>query len=190
MTEAESAVTLDLPGLQALVDLLGHEGYTVLGPTVRAGAVVPGRVTSVDDLPRGVGDTQEPGSYRLRRRDDQALFGYAADAISWKSVLFPSRELIWAGSRTPDGSFSIEPGEIHGGLGDPPYAILGIRACDLHAVAIHDRVLLERTHPDVRYEARRRTPSSSRCPAPTPAGPASACRWAPVPAPMRATTSR
>ena len=156
MTDAESAVTLDLRGLQGLVDLLEREGYTVLGPTVRAGAVVPGRVTSVDDLPRGVGDTQEPGSYRLRRRDDQALFGYAADAISWKSVLFPSRELIWAGSRTPDGSFSIEPGEIHGGLGDPPYAILGIRSCDLHAVAIHDRVLRERTHPDVRYEARRK----------------------------------
>ena len=155
MTDVESAVALDLAGLQALVDLLAAEGYTVLGPTVRAGAVVPGRVTTVDDLPRGWGDTQEPGSYRLRRRDDEALFGYAADAISWKSVLFPSRELMWSGTRTADG-FSITAGEGSGGLGDPPYAILGIRACDLHAVAIHDRVLQERAHPDVHYAARRR----------------------------------
>ena len=122
---------------------------------MRAGAVVPGRLASVDDLPRGWGDTQEPGSYRLRRRDDEALFGYAADAISWKSVLFPSRELIWEGTRTHDG-FSLAAGESSGGLGDPPYAILGIRACDLHAVAIHDRVLQERAHPDVHYAARRK----------------------------------
>ena len=156
MAEAESAVTIDIHGLHGLVELLGREGYTVLGPTLRDGAVVPGRLTSVDDLPRGWGDTQEPGSYALRRRDDQALLGYAADAISWKSVLFPSRELIWKGGRTPDGSFSVQAGETPGDLGEPPYAILGIRSCDLHAVAIHDRVLRERSHPDLRYEARRK----------------------------------
>ncbi len=155
MVNARSAVTLDLRGVQDLVDLLDRQGYTVLGPTVREGAVVPGPLKSVDDLPRGWGDRQEPGSYRLRRRDDEALFGYAADAVSWKSVLFPSRELIWEGSRTPDG-FSIDAGESRGGLGDPPYAILGIRSCDLHAVAIHDRVLRDRADPDVRYAARRK----------------------------------
>jgi ferredoxin len=155
MVSERSTVTLDLHGLQDLVDLLGRQGYTVLGPTVRDGAVVPGRLTSVDDLPRGWGDRQEPGSYRLRRRDDQALFGYAADAVGWKSVLFPSRELIWEGSRTPDG-FSVDSGQSPGRLGDPPYAILGIRACDLHAVAVHDRVLRDRAYPDVRYAERRK----------------------------------
>ncbi len=155
MGDVEAAVTLDLHGLQELVDLLAGQGYSVLGPTVRQGAVVPGRLETVDDLPRGWGDAQEPGSYRLRRRDDEALFGYAADAISWKTVLFPSRELIWEGERTADG-FSVAAGESHGRLGDPPYAILGIRACDLHALAIHDRVLQERGHPDLHYAARRK----------------------------------
>ena len=154
-TKSESAVNIDLQGLQALMDLLARQGFTVLGPTVREGAVVPGRLLSVDDLPGGWGDTQEPGSYRLRRRDDQALFGYAADAISWKAVLFPSRELVWKGTRTPDGGFSVDTGDDHGRWGDPPYAILGIRACDLHAVAIHDKVLTGRDHADVRYAARR-----------------------------------
>ncbi len=154
MVETASAVTLDLHGLQRLVDLLGEQGFTVLGPTARDGAVVPGRVTSLDDLPRGWGDLQEPGSYRLRRRDDDALFGYAADAISWKSVLFPSRELVWEGARTPDG-FTVESGHSPGALGEPPYAIIGIRSCDVHAVAIHDRVLRDRTYPDERYAARR-----------------------------------
>ncbi len=154
MADTRSAVTLDLHGLQALVDVLGGMGFTVLGPTVRDGAVVPGRVASIDDLPRGWGDRQEPGSYRLARRADEALFGFAADAVSWKSVLFPSRELIWEGRRTEEG-FEVEAGESPGRLGDPPYAVLGIRSCDLHAVAIHDRVLRDRAYPDTRYAARR-----------------------------------
>jgi len=154
MADTRSAVTLDLRGLQDLVDLLDREGFTVLGPTVRDGAVVPGRLTSTDDLPRGLGDQQEPGSYRLRQRDDDALFGYAADAVSWKSVLFPSRELIWEGRRTEHG-FDVDPGTNNQGLGDPPYAIIGIRSCDLHAVAIHDRILRDRAYPDARYAARR-----------------------------------
>jgi ferredoxin len=155
MADTRDAVTLDLHGLQDLVDLLARDGFTVLGPTVRDGAVVPGRITSVDDLPGGWGDQQEPGSYRLRRRDDAALFGFAADAVSWKSVLFPARELIWEGRRTSDG-FTVDTGDGSGPLGDPPYAILGIRSCDLHAVAVHDRILRDRAYPDERYAARRK----------------------------------
>ena len=155
MPDTRSPVTLDLGGLQGLIDVLGSQGFTVLGPTVRDGGIVPGKVASTDDLPRGWGDQQEPGSYRLRRRDDEALFGYAADAISWKSVLFPARELMWAGRRTEDG-FEVEQGRNRGALGDPPYAIIGIRSCDLHAVAIHDRILRDRTYPDAGYAARRK----------------------------------
>jgi len=155
MADTRSAVTLDLRGLQVLLDVLGRMGFTVLGPVVRDGAVVPGRLGSVEDLPRGVGDVQEPGSYRLRQRDDEALFGYAADAVSWKSVLFPSRELVWEGRRTEEG-FEVDAGKRPGRLGDQPYAILGIRSCDLHALAIHDRVLRDRTYADEPYTARRK----------------------------------
>jgi ferredoxin len=154
MVETRYAMTLDLDGMQQLVEVLTEAGFAVLGPTVRDGAVVPGRVTSVEDLPRGVGDTQEPGGYRLRQRADDALFGFAADAISWKTVLFPSRELVWEAIQTPDG-FSTASGHSPGAWGDPPYAILGIRSCDLSALAIHDRVLRDRTYPDARYAARR-----------------------------------
>ncbi len=149
-----STATMDLEGLQELIDVLARRGFTVLGPTVRDRAIVPGRVRSVDDLPRGWGDAQEPGRYSLHRREDDAIFGYAADLISWKSVLFPARELMWTGVTTGEG-FSVEPGSGTTPMGDPPYAVLGIRSCDLHALAIHDRVLVERPHADVHYAARR-----------------------------------
>ena len=149
------AVTFDVEGLQDLLDVLGRRGFTVLGPTVRDRAVVPGRVRSVADLPGGWGDVQEPGTYRLRRRDDDALFGYAADAISWKAALFPARELVWSGVRTDDG-FVATVGHSSTAFGDPPYAIVGIRSCDLHALAVHDRVLAERGVPDAQYVERRK----------------------------------
>ena len=37
----------------------------------------------------------------------------------------------------------------------PPYAFIGVRSCDLHAIAIQDRVLMEGEHPDPVYRARR-----------------------------------
>ena len=50
---------IDLAGLQALLDTLNGRGFTVLGPTVRDGAIVPAPVTNVDELPRGWGDEQD-----------------------------------------------------------------------------------------------------------------------------------
>ena len=147
---------LDLAGLQALVDTLHERGYTVLGPVVRDGSVVPAPVTSVDQLPRGWGDEQDGAFYRLRRRGDDALFGFASGAQSWKPVLFPARQLLWQGRRTDDG-FTVEEATDAGGrFGSPPYALLGVRSCDLHAIAVHDRVLTGRAGADAHYAAARR----------------------------------
>jgi sulfhydrogenase subunit beta (sulfur reductase) len=143
-------VVLLVPGLQSLVDLLRERGWTVVGPTVRDGAVVHAEIESVDQLPRGVGDLQDGGSYRLRERGDEALFGYAAGPQGWKALLFPARELIWSGRR--DGTeVEVEAAVIEA----PRLALLGVRSCDLHALAIHDRVLAERAVTDAAYVARR-----------------------------------
>jgi sulfhydrogenase subunit beta (sulfur reductase) len=144
---------IDVPGLQALVDALAARGYDVIGPTVQSGAIVNAAITSVDELPRGWGDDQEAGRYRLRRRDDEALFGFAAGAQSAKPVFFPAEELLWRGRRTDDG-FEVGS-DAHDADEHPPYALLGVRSCDLSAVGIHDVVLTGRMHGDVAYAARR-----------------------------------
>ena len=38
----------------------------------------------------------------------------------------------------------------------PRYAFIGVRSCDLHAVAIQDRVFMGDRYVDADYEARRR----------------------------------
>ena len=96
---AETSV-IEPEALEALVTGLAARGYRVLGPTVRDGAIVYDDLDSADELPIGWTDDQEPGSYRLERRDDDARFGYAVGPHSWKQFLFPPRVRLWQARRT------------------------------------------------------------------------------------------
>ena len=137
-------------GLGGLYQVLVAEGYRVIGPAVQDGAIVLRELSSAAELPFGWGVRLEPGGYRLRRRDDEAAFGHSAGPQSWKRFLHPPRERLWSAARTPDGGFELAD---EGDDGEPPrYAFLGVRPCDLRAVAIQDRVLAQ---PGSRYAARR-----------------------------------
>ncbi|HUJ86101.1 MAG TPA: 4Fe-4S dicluster domain-containing protein [Burkholderiales bacterium] len=141
---------LERSDLQQLLDALRAAGYQTVGPVARDGAIVYDSLERVEELPAGWTDRQDGGSYRLERRDDQALFGYAVGPHSWKRFLHPPRLKLWRAERTGAG-FRVEP------AGDeaPRYAFFGVRACELHAIAIQDRVLLGDRFPDPVYRARR-----------------------------------
>ena len=106
-SDQRPAVVIDTAGLQALIDALGTLGYQVLGPAVRDDAIVYDAIDSIDDLPRGWTDEQRPGAYRLCRRDDDALFGFAVGPHSWKRFLHPPVEVLWRAARSVDGTFSV-----------------------------------------------------------------------------------
>jgi sulfhydrogenase subunit beta (sulfur reductase) len=130
-----------------LLDAVRAEGFRVVGPTVRDGAIVYDRVERASDLPQGWTDVQDPGRYRLERRVDEALFGYAVGPSSWKRWLHPPDVRLWSASRTEKG-FAVDGGP------PPPerLALLGVRGCELAAIAIQDKVLLDA---DPIYRARR-----------------------------------
>lgn len=141
-------VVLGRESFPAFLAALKAHGYRVVGPTVRDGAMVYGDIDQVEDLPIGWTERQEAGKYRLERRSDHALFGYAVGPHSWKKYLFPAHERLWTATRN-DGSFAVAPEPIDG----PPLAFLGVRACELAAIAIQDRVFLKAGDPS--YAARR-----------------------------------
>ncbi len=134
-----------------LIEALRRRAFTVVGPTVRDGAIVYDELDSMADLPAGMTDEQAPGHYRLKKRTDGALFGYVVGPQSWKRFLFPPRELLWQLRRTPDGFASGGTS----GTTDERYAFLGVRSCELHAIARQDRVFLGGQHTDPLYAARR-----------------------------------
>lgn len=145
-----AAAVVDLAGLQALLDALATT-HTVIGPQVRDEAIVFAPLSRVDQLPAGVGDSQDAGSYRLRDRGDRAVFGYAASAVPVKRWMFPAREPM---SRTRDDGTTVAV-EAVSARPPRPTALFGIRSCDLAALAVHDRALLARPVPDPWYAERR-----------------------------------
>jgi len=133
-----------------LVEALREEGYTVVGPTVRDGAIVYDELASAAELPAGWNDEQEAGSYRLRRRDDGALFAHVVGPHSWKRYLFPPSLRLFSAGR-PAGSQLLEITEEPSP--DIRYAFIGVRSCELEAIALQDRVFLEGDHVDPFYRA-------------------------------------
>jgi len=140
-----------IEGLDALVRHLRAGGHEVLGPTVRDGAVVYGPLTSVDDLPAGRRDEFGPAHYRLLAEAAPARFGYTLGAQGWKGFLHPEAVTLWRARRGAAGV------EIEAGDAPPaaPRALLGVRACELAAIRLQDRVLRDGPVPDPVYAVRR-----------------------------------
>jgi ferredoxin len=127
----------ELSSLEPLIAVLQADGFTVIGPTVRASAIVLAEIKSAGELPHGVGVDVAPGRYRLRERSDAMAFGHAAGPQSAKTFLHPARDLLFAATREPGAGIEIsEPATPA-----PRYAFLGLRPCDLRAIDIQQRVL-------------------------------------------------
>ncbi|MGD8280791.1 MAG: sulfite reductase subunit A, partial [Gemmatimonadota bacterium] len=148
---AAGPLVIDVAGLDRLFGALTREGYELVGPTVSDGAIVYDRITSQTDLPVGWTDDQEGGRYRLERRDDEARFGYVVGPQSWKKYLFPPEERLWSARKAEDGS--VEFRTTH--EAPPRRALIGVRSCELHAIAIQDRVFMDGDFADDLYRARR-----------------------------------
>ena len=142
---------LEASQIGTLLEAVRRKGYEIIGPTVRDGAIVYDKLESVKDLPAGWTDEQEPGRYRLKRRDDEALFGYAVGPQSWKKYLHPADVRLWSADRQ-GSTFRILNNETQP---KHPQAFFGVRACELAAIAAQDRVLLDDRYRDPIYEGRR-----------------------------------
>ena len=125
-----------LTTLEPLIRLLRSDGYVVVGPTVRDGAIVLAEIERAGDLPHGWGVSTGPGVYRITRREDTAAFGHSAGPQAWKRFLHPPREQLL--------SVNQDGGEVRFSEPEPPdvrYAFLGVRPCDLRAIGVQDRIL-------------------------------------------------
>ncbi len=147
--------TLERSDVGALLDALKRRGYTLLGPTVRDSAIVIDEISRVEDLPVNWTDVQSGASYRLKRREDNAFFGFAVGPTSWKRFLYPPIQHLFAMLRAGK-SFALPAGTKESTPSrDPKMAFIGVRPCDVHALAIHDRVLLAGPFVDPLYQLRR-----------------------------------
>jgi sulfhydrogenase subunit beta (sulfur reductase) len=125
---------LDRDGIDGLLTAIARRGFRLVGPVIADGAICYGDIESSADLPVGWTDEQDGGTYQLRRRDDDALFGYNVGPQSPKKYLFPATATLWRSARSDEGADGSPDGR--------PFAFIGLRACELRAIAIQDRVFL------------------------------------------------
>ncbi|HVT10814.1 MAG TPA: 4Fe-4S dicluster domain-containing protein [Fimbriimonadaceae bacterium] len=125
-------------------------GYETIGPTVKDGVIVFDAISKVEDFPIGWRDIQSAGSYRLERRGDERLFGYNNGPTSAKRWLFPPKRQLWSVARRGSMIELVPSNEKIRRL-----ALIGLRACDLKAIEIFDRVMLSRKYADEDYRMRR-----------------------------------
>jgi sulfhydrogenase subunit beta (sulfur reductase) len=144
-------VILELEGLQQLLVVLKNKRYTTLGPTISSNVIIYDELKSLSDLPIGWNDVQEPGKYRLQKGLDGSLFAYAVGPYSWKNFLHPSVVRLWKAKREGSGFRSVSSKEEI-----PKYAFIGVRPCELCAMAVHDKVFNTDRHSDPLYNSRRK----------------------------------
>jgi sulfhydrogenase subunit beta (sulfur reductase) len=144
-----SKAVIERQYLQQLLDVLGKKGYHVLGPTVRDQAIVYDKVNSLNDLPVGWTDEQNAGTYRLKKRADSALFGFVVGPHSWKRFLLEPEVSLWKAKSDAIGATA-------GGKEDVPrFAFVGVRACELHAIAVQDKIFMAGEYVEQSYKSRR-----------------------------------
>ncbi|HUI43972.1 MAG TPA: 4Fe-4S dicluster domain-containing protein [Terriglobia bacterium] len=149
MSSNSDQFVLERERFPQLLEALRRRGYRVVGPAVREGAIVYDELNSVRDLPEGWTDEQEGGTYRLRKRDDGALFGYNVGPHSLKKYLHPAQVRLWQADREASG-FTLKPEAVEA----PLTAFLGVRACDLHAVSIQNKVFAGGPYVNIGYKTR------------------------------------
>ena len=136
--------------LQSLIDALVAEGYRCIGPQTKEGAIVYDELSRVEQLPLGIRDIQTPGGYRLESMEDSRFFAWANGPQALKPHIFAPKETLWRAKATDTG-FRVEAvmPDVR------PMAVIGVRACDLAALRIQDKVFLQGNYVDPYYQMRR-----------------------------------
>ena len=145
-------VVVSKASLQKVFDNLRVSGFSLVGPTVREGAIVLDELTQMSELPVGWSDLQAPGRYRLERTREPQYFAYSCGPQSWKKYLLPAWLKLFSVEKE-NGNWRVQPAQNL----VPRYAFIGVRACELSAIAIQDRVFMTGEFRDPHY-ARRREP--------------------------------
>jgi sulfhydrogenase subunit beta (sulfur reductase) len=137
--------------LEDLIAILWREGFKVLGPVARDGAVAFDEVRKVSNMAVAMRETQEPGRYRLVQGTAGEIFGVVNGAGSLKPFFFAPEETLIEVKRERRG-FKVS--EVAPAA--PRLAFIGVRACDLAALAMQDRIFLHDRFQDTHYQARRK----------------------------------
>lgn len=142
---------IDIKELDNLFSLLKEKDYTLVGPTIQNGAIVYSEINNTNDLPIGFTDKQAPGFYRLEKNDKETFFHFVVGPQSWKKFLYPSIQKIYAAKLENNKLIFEKEDQI-----EKKYAFICVRACEINAIEIQDKVFLSGEYKNNRYNTLRK----------------------------------
>jgi ferredoxin len=134
-------------GLEQLITVLQDNGYQSVAPIEQDGAVHWSEIGSAAELPRGRREEQLPGSFRLSEAD-VAYFGINHGHQSLKSLAFKAKQSLVR--------FTKDEGGIRFEASRPQaekIAVIGVRACDVAALQIQQKVFESTEFSDPYFKA-------------------------------------
>jgi ferredoxin len=137
--------------LVEMIDALTAQFDEVIAPELIDGVIRLRPIDSADELPTGVTDDQDPGSYRATSTGGGQRFSYAVGPDSLKAIVHPPRSAVWTVTRDDDGSVAVSVATNR----TVRRAVLGARACDLAALERLGHTQLDGPHPDLHHAAAR-----------------------------------
>jgi ferredoxin len=149
-SKMDESFILERKDFRKLLDELKENNYKIVAPTIRTGAIIYDEIDSENKLPEGWTENQKAGFYRIEPRRDKALFGYPVGPYSWKKFLFPPKIRLFQAVRK-EHRFEIKNEDKN----PPKYAFVGVRSCDLHAIATQDQIFIGEKFTDSIYKSRR-----------------------------------
>lgn len=148
--EHNSAFVISRNELTSLLGQLQVEGYRVIGPQVEQGCIRYRTLEDATQLPWGYRDQQQPGRYHIESMGSDRAFAWANGPEALKPLFFSPQERLWQVEKSGDGLAFRESLPESERL-----AIIGVRACDLAALNVHDQHFLHGVEPDSHYARRR-----------------------------------
>lgn len=145
---------IDKLELEHLIAHLTSSGYTVVGPKVEDNVIVYAEINNLADLPQGYREEQSGGQYRLSKSPNSNYFEFNLGPHSWKHYLFPP-EAVLASAKRSGNRWEFDSSTEENGEFANKFAFLGVRACELAAIGVQDRVFAQGTYVDPIYCNRR-----------------------------------
>lgn len=135
-----------------LIHILKASGFTTIGPVQRDGVLTLDEISG-DDLPTGIVDEQAPATYALKDTGTPARFAARCGPQSLKRFLYPPRQKMFSVTKEGKG-FAVQELPARSAR---KYAFIGVRPCDLQALAILDEVFLAGEFKDPVYASLRKS---------------------------------
>lgn len=152
MGHTRKSVIIEKKDIPHLFNSIKEQGYTIVGPKLCGGAIVYDELQTIDDLPIGWTDEQSEARYRLKQNSKPTLFEFTNGPHSWKKYLFPPNLIILTGQRI-NGQIKFKSTSFDNDRNNPKYAFFGVRACELNAITIQDKIFTNDNFSDPYYKS-------------------------------------